>query len=123
MLTRTALATAVVSVMAGAAMAQVPPAAVPAAPAAAATTAAGAAADAVQKTVQDAAQTGQTKADQKASDTAAKAQGHQTDLKGTAKDAKAMPDTAQKAGKSAEHRVDDAKKKHGQEITKTAPAQ
>ncbi|GAB3124998.1 hypothetical protein [Novispirillum itersonii] len=114
LLTRTALATTIVSVMAGAAFAQVPPAAAPAAVPAPAVT------DAAQPP-QDAAKAGQTKVDPKAAEAAAahtpKDHAQKEQL---AKDAKAMPDTAKKGGKSAEHRVDDVKKQHAKDAAKGA---
>lgn len=124
LLTRTALATTIVSVMAGAAFAQVPPAAAPAAvPAPAAT-------DTAQPP-QGAVKAGQATLDPKAPDAAAAhaPKGH-PQPEPMAKDAKALPDTAkkegpqeaQKGGKSAEHRMDDVKKQHGKEAAKgTAP--
>lgn len=122
LLTRTALATTIVSVMAGAAFAQVPPAAAPAAvPAPAAT-------DAAQPP-QDAAKAGQTKVDPKAAEAAAAhTQKDHAQKEQLVKDAKATPDTAkkevQKGGKSAEHRVDDVKKQHAKGVTpEPKPAQ
>lgn len=121
LLTRTALATTIVSVMAGAAFAQVPPAAAPAAAPAPAVT------DTAQPP-QGAVKAGQATLDPKAPDAAAAhaPKGH-PQPEPMAKDAKALPDSpqkeGQKGGKSAEHRMDDVKKQHAKDATKGAAPQ